>query len=558
MIRYKEYKKLNESTATPPDPDELGTHIDTALDNYKAQQMALATGGGLDAQLDNWFDEIKYKGQMKVVTADLERDIDALFDDLKKQVRDLTNPRKNWLNNLQGWLRNKNMLFSNESKTGSRTSLVEYADTSKFFKDFSKALNENKRAYLDEIIDSFKDRFKQVVVAHYADKVKRVNDVLTWMDARKDALKSDMKTALKRHYSSFIDDPVDAHRAALKSKLAGYAKPVAPATTTTTPMPTTLTPAPAPIPTTSTVTTGSTAGSTGLGDSASTTSIDTSLPTPSSASGTTVATTGDRGTHTDKLDASSTATIPPTKPSLSSEDEKLIKLGTLVMYGKHLFGKKIEELTQEDLGQVEEMLKDNLPSIDDDEKDQYIAAAKAWTQSVSDRSVTNPTPVVSPMDSTDSSGASGTGSGTSATSKPVPPPTSPLPTASAATDVEGLLAIEDEEEFKTKITEFSGMLRQMKGNEFKDFVIKNDPEIAEMHDGEKWWLKSMRDDVIQEMLWKILQTRKQRESLDYRISVYKGLLQKDQRPQFLIRETVGMSIGERVRFYKKKLNCHEK
>lgn len=88
--------------------------------------------------------------------------------------------------------------------------------------------------------------------------------------------------------------------------------------------------------------------------------------------------------------------------------------------------------------------------------------------------------------------------------------------------------------------------------------MKNDPEIAEIHDKKKWWLKGMRDDVVQEMILKIWQTRRQRESLDYRISVYRSLLQKDQRPQFLIRETVGMNVGERVRFYKKKLNSRGK
>ena len=109
-------------------------------------------------------------------------------------------------------------------------------------------------------------------------------------------------------------------------------------------------------------------------------------------------------------------------------------------------------------------------------------------------------------------------------------------------------------------------LLAMKPQQFKSFLLEHDPDLAKSYEGQPWENRSFRTEIVDSLLhfWDVQDNKAKTdpnqmpmESLQHKVNKYKEMLQQSNRPELLLQEAAKIPFTDRVKFYKKKLNCHD-
>jgi hypothetical protein len=90
----------------------------------------------------------------------------------------------------------------------------------------------------------------------------------------------------------------------------------------------------------------------------------------------------------------------------------------------------------------------------------------------------------------------------------------------------------------------------MTPDQFKAWIMKNDPELADAYEGQNWWHTNKRPELVGAYF---NNPKRKTESLQHVINRYKDMLRSENRPKIISLRDVPLS--EKVQFCKMKLNC---
>jgi hypothetical protein len=400
---------------------------------------------------------------------DLEKQIDALFDELKTRIRSMYTPRKDWMSDLQAWAAGPKTEHLN---------LEYYHALDNYFSEFQEALNSSDLLLVDRLIDEYKAKFKQLM-ATYKQQMAAATPART-----------------RRPRRSATD-------------------PVTPTTTTTGPEP-----APAP------------AAGAGV--------VTPTEPEPEPAPATATATRTEPDPVEEKPEpAPATTTVAPAPATTvatgggetTPEDNELIKLGAMVVAWHDDVG-QMGVIPDDSMQELEKSFADFKPEDHTDDKDFLIKIARDYLKMKNGGSAAdlkadlNAGPMKGDIES-----------------KPDETPVTTTPVKA--------------EEAKPPTKQ---QLMAMKDEEFKQFVTDpanpwSDPQLEEMYEGEEWWKRRMRREVVDNYLLALEDRLKKKESLQHYVNRYKKLLREANRPQFLLREAAKLPLSKRIGFYRQKLSC---
>lgn len=105
-------------------------------------------------------------------------------------------------------------------------------------------------------------------------------------------------------------------------------------------------------------------------------------------------------------------------------------------------------------------------------------------------------------------------------------------------------------------------LMAMTPQKFKQFLLSHDTDLAKSYEGQPWENRSFRPEIVDSLLhfWQLQDDKENAsinqmpmESLKHRVNKYKEMLRQDNRPELLLHEAAKVPFNERVSFYKKKL-----
>jgi hypothetical protein len=361
---------------------------------------------------------------------ELERQIDALFDELKQRIRTLWTPRAQWLDDI----------IARTSKIkGESLTLEHYHELTEFISDFQEALSDADVANLDKIVDEFKGRFKQIMTAYRAKNVK-------------------------------------PPRKPRKSTATPTVDTTAPA------------PAPAPVP-------------------AVTTTTEKPVPAPAEP---TVTTTVPASTTTTAVEKPAPASASAEPAVMTPEEGELIKMGAMLHYLRDVLGITDDPIPESEWDQLKDEFKNFDPAKHAAHKDFFIKIAKEYKDKHQ-----SPAPMKGDIEAQ--------------------PGELPVP--------------------KTPHEVSEAELMVMDNDAFRQFILDHDPEIEQMYEGEHWWDKKHRGDIVANFL---IARKYRNESVRRFVDKYKALLRQSERPQFLLREAVKLPLSQRAKFYREKLSCRGK
>ena len=365
---------------------------------------------------------------------DLEKQIDALFDELKQKLRSTTEPRQGWLDNLNKWYA--------KNKHRYEWTLQEYHDVTNYMGTLYEALTDPN---VEAVLDEYKEKLKQIVRTY---------------------MSSGPQTKQRKPKAEPTAAPTPAEAPKTSVTPTAVTQPAeAPKTIQTQEPPSTV--KPAEVPKAPVVT----------------------QPTE----------------------------VPKAAQQEPEEDDKLARLGAAILLARDVVGD--DNITPDDINHA---LKQPLNLQSHGAlRDTYIKVAKAYKQQQSDSQA----PTV--------------------TKDQIQPPKTPTPPAKAP--------IPDQPAPANQLEPSADDLRAMKPSQFKDWLLDHDPELAGAYEGEKWWGKSFRDELIMSYMRMRALKNKTTESLQYKVNKYKEMLRKEDRPEFLLHEATKVPFNERVAFYKKKL-----
>lgn len=185
---------------------------------------------------------------------------------------------------------------------------------------------------------------------------------------------------------------------------------------------------------------------------------------------------------------------------LSSEEAEQMKMGAMIAYCRDVLGISETPIPQDELNIVKDEFKDFDPSKHLQHKDYYISLAREYSAS-------------------------------------------PAPVKHATSNIETLPGEEPLSGSPNK-----EQLMTMKPLDFKKHIEENDPELASAYEGQNWWARTMRQDLVDAYLASKTKT----ESLQHYVEKYKSMLQTPTRP-FLLGEARNLPTSERVEYLKKSL-----
>jgi hypothetical protein len=308
--------------------------------------------------------------------ANLDKQIDNLFDDLKKKIYDITAPRSNSFDKLKGWagkqIRSfadrlqqpkRNPLFSNTPTQECNLSLnlEQYSKLKFLVEELESKVNENN-GFVDRILDQYKNRLKDLVKSYTAQPkiVPRVikNDPSEQNPHTGSEFDERLPDGFKPHDPWTLDPIHPEPESPVEQPKPQAASPMPTSTPTITP----------------------------------TATMPTQPKTPPSEKP-----KREKRKKPEPL-PQSTGEAPAVR-QLSREDVQNIKLGYALEFAKHLFGNPPSE---QDIKVAIEQTKDHdVNRIPQNHYDEYIETAKAYKAAkpqATAASTTTQAPQVGPMD----------------------------------------------------------------------------------------------------------------------------------------------------------------
>ncbi len=432
------------------------------------------------------------------------KEIDQIFDDLKRKISDPSIPRRMWLEDVRKICTRKPIR---------EMTLHEYKSVQKYLADFQQALNEStdRDAAIERFKQAIKDTIYDVVFAITGRRIKPTPSPTKPTEVKSGPTPSPTKPT----------EPVKSPEAA-KEPTPAPAKPfdsdelerLARATSVSTEIP----------------------------DFGS--SIHTGMPPEAGGSEMPVPPvppevgSGSSTSGSETLPAGSE--VGP-EDTVSKDDLELGRvIAYLLAHKEDLKKAGIDEpLTVEEIEEKLRLLKNH--PIDPSKKEEFISALKnnekivdAWRQAQSDKTI--------------NSGTKKRGRGRPKEAKRI--------------------AKEELEEMKKKLsnlsaiteenmTEIENYLKKIDDKSFKA-LAKIIDDAAYKQGGIRYKYQNNREDAITEFksvleILNMMKTLPQQESLTYKINKYKNMLRQPYRPEILIHEAAKLQISDRINFYRSKL-----
>jgi hypothetical protein len=408
----------------------------------------------------------------------LDKQIDSLFDELKKRIYDLTAPRSTWFDKMKGWTGKQMRTFADRLQQPKQNplfakgptqennlslNLEQYAQIKVLVEELEIKINENN-GFIDNILDQYKTRLKNLIKSYVARPKVVPRVIKSEPNVEKSFTGSEFDERIPGGYVQHDPWTLEPHKEEPEaeeppSKIEPKAEPT-------------------PIP-----------------------KIEPEK--------TTQAPTEPRRRKRRERILPQTQEEAPKVRQVSPEDVENIKLGYALDLAKHLFGTPsesdlkmaIEQTKDHDIGQIDASRYNDFIKIAKEFKNKNSAQPMAASESPTQQ------PQIGPMD---------------------------VPPAPASNE-------------KTK-----DQLLAMTGKELKDFLKDHDPELVDAYNDREWHSKHLRKEIVLSYLAS-KNHKRQSESFEGRIQLYKTLLREDVRPKLIHYQLQNIPFNEKLSMILKRI-----